>query len=73
MGGTLSGWARTLWVATVLIVPGGFLFFLAFAFGRVLLRSKRAAVQERGGEAHLRDIIARLSLKDVLREVRTSI
>jgi len=69
----VSGWARTFWVAVVLIVPGGFLLFLGYAFGRALLRTKRAAANAPGKEARPRPFPARVTLKDVLREVRASI
>jgi hypothetical protein len=73
LGGSVSGWARTFWVGVVLIVPGGFLLFLSYAFARTLLNRKRAAAQANGGEAHLRDVLAEMRLKDLLREVRAAI
>ncbi len=69
----MPGWVRTIWVAVVLIVPGGFLLFLGYAFGRALLQTKRTVAKAHGGEAHLRDVLANVSFKDVLHEVRASI
>jgi hypothetical protein len=58
-------------LAVVLIVPGGFALFLAYAFVRAVLENRRA--QANGGEAQLRDVLAKIRFKDVLRELRTSI
>ncbi len=69
----MPGWARTFWVAVVLIVPGGFLLFLGYAFGRALLRTKRAASNAPNGAARPSRLPAHVTLKDVLREVRTSV
>ncbi len=70
----MPGWARTFWVGVVLIVPGGFLLFLGYAFGRALLRTKRAAAANASdGEARPHRFPTQVTLKDVLREVRTSI
>jgi hypothetical protein len=60
-------------VAVVLIVPGGFALFLAYALTRVLRAHRRAVAQANGGEASLRDVLAKMRFKDVLRELRTSI
>ncbi len=68
----MSGWARAFWVAMVLILPGGFMVFLAYAFGRALLKGKRAAARAQGGQVRLRQVLANVRFKDILREVRAS-
>lgn len=69
----MPGWVRTFWAAVILILPGGFLLFLGYAFGRALLRTRLALAQSHGGEAHFREILASVRLRDVLHEVRASI
>jgi len=69
----VSGWLRTFWAAVILILPGGFLLFLGYAFGRALLQTRRAVAEAHGGDADLREVLASMRLKDVLHEVRASI
>jgi hypothetical protein len=73
IGGGVPGWAKAFWVVLVLIVPGGFLVFLAYAFGRAFLNGRRVVARANGGEVHLKDVLAQVRLSDVLREVRASI
>ena len=51
----MPGWVRTFWAAVILILPGGFLLFLGYAFGRALLQTRRAVAEAHGGDAHLRE------------------
>jgi hypothetical protein len=60
-------------MAVVLIVPGGFALFLAYAFVRAVRENRRATAQANGGEAHLRDVLAKIRFKDLLRELRTPV
>lgn len=68
----MPSWVRAIWVGVVLIVPGGFLFFLAYAFGRALVRAHRAAAAKRDASSP-RPRLLQFTLQDVLREVRASI
>lgn len=68
----MSSGARTIWVGVVLIVPGGFLFFLAYAFGRALVRAHRAARANRAASIPSPRFLP-FTVQDVLREVRASI
>ncbi len=69
----MSGWARAFWMAVVLIVPGGFALFLAYAFARAVLAKRREIAQVNPGDAHLRDVLAKIRFQDILTEVRASI
>ncbi|HYR56249.1 MAG TPA: hypothetical protein VEM39_09025 [Myxococcaceae bacterium] len=69
----MSGWARAFWMAVVLIVPGGFVLFLAYAFSRALLAKRREIAQANRTDAHWREVLANTHFQDVLREVRASI
>lgn len=72
-GGSVPGWVRTIWVGIILVVPGGFLLFLTYAFGRAVLRVRRVAAQGAGGQTAADHLLAQVTFKDVLREVRASI
>ena len=69
----MSGWARAFWMAVVLIVPGGFALFLAYAFTRAVLAKRREMAQANRGDAHWRDVLAKIRFQDILTEVRASI
>jgi hypothetical protein len=62
-------WLRAMWLAMVLIVPGGFLVFVALALSRALLYRWRTARQV-GEKPKLRQILASLRWSDVDRELR---
>lgn len=62
-------WLRTIWLAMVLIVPGGFVVFVAWALGRALLYRWRTA-RQRGERRKLRQVLASLRWSDVDRELR---
>lgn len=57
---------------TVALLPGGF----ALLFGYVALRAVRAGLEAQraqSGEAHLKDVVAHLHFKDILREARAAL
>jgi hypothetical protein len=62
-------WLRAIWVAMVLIVPGGFAVFVALALGRALLHRWRTARQV-GERPKLRQVLISLRWSDVDRELR---
>lgn len=62
-------WLRAMWLAMVLIVPGGFVVFVALALSRALRYRWRTARQV-GGKPKLRQILVSLSWSDVDRELR---
>ena len=69
----MSIWIRTLWVATVLIVPGGFLVFLIYLAGRTVLQAlRKARSQANGGSVSMEQVFAQIHWQEVLREARTS-
>lgn len=56
----------------VMLVPGGF----ALLFGYVAFRAIRAGLETQraaSGEAHLKDVVAHLHFKDILREARAAL
>lgn len=68
-GGSTSFLLRTLWAALVLVVPGGFALFLAFALARAFVNSWHQA-HAAGGPAPVRRALENLHWRDVAREVR---
>jgi len=53
-------------MAVVLIVPGGFVLFLAYASTRALLAKRRATAQANRGDAHS-GVLAKMRFKDALK------
>ncbi len=67
----MAAWVRFLMAAVVLVVPGGFLFLLAYLSGRAIHGSYvRAAEASADGEVTLRDVLAQVSFRDVVAEAR---
>ncbi len=62
-------WLRAMWLAMVLIVPGGFVVFVALALGRALLHRWRTA-RRVGEKPKLRQVLVSLRWSDVDRELR---
>jgi len=62
-------WLRAVWLAIVLIVPGGFVLFFGFALGRALVNRWRT-VRASGKEPNLREAVAGVRLSDITREFR---
>ena|GEM_PF-5843226 len=60
-------------MAVVLVVPGGFALFLAYALTRAVLAKRREMSQEDGGDARWRDVLTKVHFQDVLHEVRAFI
>ncbi len=62
---------RTLVAVTVLVVPGAFLLLIAYAVFRAVRHSWRlAAGQSEDGRVAVRDVLAQVSFRDVVREAR---
>jgi len=69
----MSAWVRVMWVATVLIMPGGFFIFLAYVWTRTLLRaSEKIRATTPGSTIRLRDIFAKVTFRDLVREARAT-
>lgn len=62
-------WLRAVWLAIVLIVPGGFVVFLGFALGRALVHRWRA-VRANGRDPKLRELLAGVRWSDVTHQFR---
>jgi hypothetical protein len=70
----MSIWLRTIWVATVLILPGGFLLFLGFLVARTVMRIRHEALaQQPGQDVRLLNLLSRVRFQDLLREARASL
>ena len=69
----MSRWVRTICVVLVLLIPGGLLALLAFAFARALLNRRRLLAGAKDSPAEIGQVLAGLRLKDVLRELRAAI
>ena len=66
-------WLRTIWVGTVLVVPGGFLLFFAYLFARAVRRSWHVALaQNPGQEVRLFQLLRQVQFQDLLREARSA-
>lgn len=67
----MGAWAKVALTVLVVLVPGGFLLALAFAFFRVLRTGWKAAQSGAPGQAvSLRAVVARVDLRDVMRLAR---
>jgi hypothetical protein len=70
----MAVWIKTAWVATVLIVPGGFLVFLAYIWARALVRAReKAQAVTTGGPVPLREVLAEVRFRDLVREARAAL
>ena len=66
-------WVRTAWVATVLIVPGGFLVFLAYVWARALVRAQQLQAVAAGAPVPFRRVIGQVHFRDLVREARQAL
>jgi len=65
---------RTIWVGTVLVVPGGFLLFFAYLLARAVIRKWQvAAVQNPDQGVRVLQVLRQVQLQDLLREARTAL
>ncbi len=70
----MFSWIKVVWAAAVLVIPGGFLFLLAYLFARTL-RQRYVRLGEdrgRGRPVHFSEVLADIHFKDVLREARAA-
>ncbi len=67
----MAGWVKTVLAVAVLVVPGGFLMLLAYGSGRVVHSAwQDARARAPGRKVNAREVLASLSVKDVVREVK---
>lgn len=67
-------WLRTVWVATVLIVPGGFLLFLGFLVARTVMRIRQEALAHQPAQdVRLLNLLSQVHLQQLVREARASL
>ena len=65
-------WLRTIWVGTVLVVPGGFLLFFAYLLARTVMRNWQIAAAQNPDQAvRVFRVLRQVQLQDLLREART--
>jgi len=70
----MSIWLRTVWVATVLIIPGGFLLFLGFLLARTVIRIRQEALaQQPAQDVRLFNLLTQVPLEELLRQARQSL
>src|SRR5215471_14812724 len=70
----MSIWLRTIWVGTVLVVPGGFLLLFAYLLARAVIRKWQvAAVQNPDQGVRVLQVLRQVQLQDLLREARTAL
>jgi len=69
-------WLRMVLALVVALLPGGFAFLLGYVATRTLLARWRAAqvqAQTHGREASLKDVVAGLHLRELVREARAAL
>ncbi len=68
-------WLRMALALVVVLLPGGFAMVVAYVAMRTLLarwRQARVQAQVQGREVPLRDVLASLHFKDLVREARAA-
>jgi hypothetical protein len=64
-------WLRTIWVGTVLILPGGFLLFLGFLLARTVMRIRQEALaQQPGQDVRLLNLLSQVQFQELVRQAR---
>jgi hypothetical protein len=72
-GGVMWVWLKMVLAMAVVLLPGGFPAVLAYVATRTLLaRWRQAQVQAQGRGVALRDVLASLHFRDLLREARSA-
>ncbi|SEN02607.1 hypothetical protein SAMN05444354_12892 [Stigmatella aurantiaca] len=67
-------WLRMVLAVVVALLPGGFPLLLAYVTSRTLWsRWRMAQEQAEGREVTLRDVVATLHFKDLVREARAAL
>lgn len=69
-------WLRMVLALVVVLVPGGFPLVLSYVTTRTLLakwRAARAQSQANGREPSLKDVLASLHFRDLVREARAAL
>jgi len=70
----MSIWLKTIWVATVLVVPGGFLLFFAYLLARAVMHNWHLSVaQSPDQQVRLLQVLRQVQFQDLLREARTAL
>jgi len=69
----MSLWVRTAWVATVLVIPGGFLVFLAYVWARALVRARQVQAVAAGAPVPFSRVIGQVHFRDLVREARQAL
>ena len=68
----MSVWWKMVLGLLMVLLPGGFVLLFAYALFRALHHGWVVA-QAQGGKVHLRDVVASIHFRDVLREARTAL
>jgi hypothetical protein len=69
-------WLRMVLALVVVLMPGGFPLVLSYVATRTLLarwRAARAQSQLQGREPSLKDVVASLQLRELVREARATL
>jgi hypothetical protein len=67
----MAAWMRIVMAAVVLVVPGGFLFLLAYLSGRAIRSGyAKAAESAEGRDVTLREAIAQVDFRHLIQEAR---
>jgi len=70
----MSIWLRTIWVGTVLVVPGGFLLLFAYLLARAVIHNWQIAVaQNPDQQVRWGRVLRQVQFQDLLREARTAL
>lgn len=70
----MAVWLKTMMAVAVMVVPGAFVAFLAYILSRtVVSRWQSAQLSASTGKVNLvRDVLATISMRDLVREARAA-
>ena len=67
-------WGRMLLAVVVMLMPGGFVFLVAYLLGRTVVEQYHAAqAAAHGGEVSLRQVLATVHVRDVVQRARATL
>jgi hypothetical protein len=70
----MAAWTRIVMAAVVLVVPGGFLFLLAYLTGRAMRSAyEKASLEANGREVSFREAIAQVDFRHLVQEARSGV